>query len=129
MPATVIPSVLIVDEDRPAAELVRAVLSPHYSCAIAGSLAEALELLKERKFDLLLVNRELPDGEGPTLIAVLKTISPQTGAFVLSERVDEETMTEAIEAGALEFIRKPVNLIRLLNLMESAIAFNESSAA
>jgi len=129
MQATTIPSVLIVDDDRPAAELVRAVLSPHYSCAIAGSLAAALELLRGRSFDIMLVNRELPDGSGPSLIVALKSVSPQTGAFVLSERVDEETMAEAIQAGALELIRKPVNLIRLLNLMESAIAFNESDAA
>jgi DNA-binding response OmpR family regulator len=129
MVPTTIPSVLIVEDERPAAELLRAVLSPHYSCAIAGSLTEALELARKRSFNLLLVNRELPDGSGPSLIALLRTTSPQTGAFVLCDRVDEEIMAEAIQAGALELLRKPVNLIRLLNLMESAMAFNESSAA
>lgn len=120
------PAVLIVDDERPVAELVRAVLSPPCSCVVALSLTEALSHLNARTFDLVLVDRVLTDGSGLALLSFLRTSDQQTVAIVLSEKADEESLAEAHRMGASEFIRKPINLTCLLEVVESAFAYKAS---
>jgi len=121
--------ILIVDDERPFAELMRAVLSPHYSCVIASSVTEALKQLNTRTFDLVLVDKELSDGSGLVLLPFLRATAPRTVAIMMSEKTDEQSLAEAHEMGASEFIRKPINLIHLCEVVESAIAYKASNAA
>lgn len=121
--------ILIVDDEQPFAELMRAVLSPHYSCVIALSVTEALKQLNKRTFDLVLVDQVLSDGSGLALLPFIRATAPRTVAIVMSEKTDEQSLAKAHEMGASEFIRKPLNLIHLREVVESAVAYIASTAA
>jgi DNA-binding NtrC family response regulator len=126
---TTIQSVLIVEDELPVANLVRAVLSPDYSCSLASSVAEALQQLRTRSFELVLVDEGLPDGSGLYLLQIILTIAPQTAVIVMSGQTDEQSVAAAKKTGAVNFIGKPFNLIHLREVVEAALAQRADNAA
>jgi DNA-binding NtrC family response regulator len=124
-----IPSILIVDDERPVADLIRAVLSPDYACTLASCIAEAINQLKTSSFDLVLVDEGLPDGSGLYLLQIILTIAPKTAVIVMSGKTDEQSVEAAKKKGAAAFIGKPFNLIHLREVVELAIAQKVNTAA
>lgn len=70
----------------------------------AGSLAEARGSLLDAT--LVLVDLDLPDGDGATLIAELRTANPRASALVLSASADRLALARAVEAGAAGLLHK-----------------------
>jgi DNA-binding NarL/FixJ family response regulator len=72
----------------------------------AGSIAEARLALQSRAPDVLLVDLELPDGNGISIIREMKSAHPSSEAMVVSVFGDEANVVAAIEAGAGGYILK-----------------------
>ncbi len=75
----------------------------------ATSIAEAQTLLTELRADLVILDLSLPDGDGRNLLAGLQD-SPQTAdvpVIVLSATAAEQTKTECLTLGAVQFLEKP----------------------
>ena len=60
------PTVLIVDDERPTREGLRAALEDRYDVYIAEDGASAMRLLEEDPFDVLLTDLRMPGADGPT---------------------------------------------------------------
>ena len=76
--------------------------------AQAGSLAEARETLERvgPSVDLVLVDLDLPDGSGTTLIREVHAANPNALVLVLSAFSDRKWLAQAIEAGAAGILHK-----------------------
>lgn len=102
-------TVLVVEDD-PAlrARLQRLVAGVDAAAdvALAGDLAQAQALLREREFALALIDVGLPDGSGIDLIARLRAQHPATQALVVSSWGDEHTVIGALRAGAIGYLLK-----------------------
>jgi two-component system cell cycle response regulator CtrA len=114
-------SILIVDDEpviRRVAEL--ALVGAGHTVMEAGDSAAASELIHLRKtpFDLVLLDRTLPDGEGTALIPTIRRIAPSTRILVVSGLGD----LDASSVGANGFLAKPFTRSSLLAAVSGAIA-------
>jgi DNA-binding NarL/FixJ family response regulator len=87
---------------------------------VAANKREAQELIDRSKFDVMLIDLGLPDGNGTDLIRQVSTKRPDVDIMVVTVFGDEQHVVSAIEAGATGYILKDstaadvVSCIRLL---------------
>jgi diguanylate cyclase (GGDEF)-like protein len=109
--------VLIVEGSRTSAALLSQLLKKEgYETRAVETLAEALPLATEGWADLVLLDRELADGDGLDLCRRLKTDSRTRSlpmAFITA-RQDESSVAVALNSGALDYVTKPFRPTELL---------------
>lgn len=108
--------VLLVEDNREMAALVRAVLAS-WGCTevrTAETIATALLQLNKESFDLLVVDRKLPDGDGFELVRQIRR-SPLAflPVLVLTGHASAKAVAEARDSGVNEFLAKPFTTQRL----------------
>jgi DNA-binding NarL/FixJ family response regulator len=103
--------ILVVDDHALIREALRSVFRELLGTAArtmeAASMGEATGLVAEHPaFDLVTVDLTLPDGDGLAFLAFLRERHPSVCVVVLSAHHDRETVTRALDQGALGFIPK-----------------------
>ena len=102
--------ILVVDDHALIREALRSVFNEligTVAVSEAGSVREAMDLICDHAaFELVTVDLTLPDGDGLDFLALLRERYPAMCIVVLSAHHDRETVTSALEAGALGFISK-----------------------
>jgi DNA-binding NarL/FixJ family response regulator len=113
--------VLIVDDH----EVVRAGLAgalsqdPRYRVvAMAGSGQEALELARQERPDVAVVDLRLPDLPGTELCRQLRSAVPDIPVILLSSYLSEETVRDAVAAGATGYVTKSAGLHELRRALD-----------
>jgi DNA-binding NtrC family response regulator len=81
-----------------------------YQTAEAGTLAEARRSVTSRRFDAVLLDLNLPDGNGLEWIRSLREEQPEIAIIVITGQGDVPTAVEAMRLGADNFLVKPVNM-------------------
>lgn len=109
---------LVIDDEKDICQLLKRMLGKYYNDIQTGhTLEDAMRLIKEHNPDHLLLDNNLPDGEGTKFIQTCKDFSPQLKVIVFSAMDIHE---EAITSGADSFISKPIYLPNLLNALQSS---------
>ena len=106
--------VLIADDDPISLRFLEAALQ-QLGCATvsAGNVAAALAAASTAPFDLLLLDRNLPDGSGNELLAALRSGGIACPAIATSAEITAATRTQLLTAGFVDCVEKPVTLARL----------------
>ncbi len=113
--------ILIVDDEPPIRRLLRNTLRVQdYLIHEAGSVVEALEMLKLHKVDLMILDLGLPDGDGLDVIRNVRETSALP-IIVLSSRDDERGKVEALDAGADDYVTKPFGVDELMARIRTAL--------
>ena len=100
--------VLLVEDDlRLARALGLALGDAGHTVRVAGSAREADARLREREPDVVLLDLGLPDGDGLSLCAAVRTRS-NVPIIIVSARSDSPDVVAGLEAGADDYISKPV---------------------
>jgi len=112
---------LIVEDDRTIAENLYDYLEARgHQCDYAGSIAAASALLARSAFDAVVLDRNLPDGDGLALARRLRAEGCATPILVLTARDTLEDKLLGFEAGGDDYLVKPFALqeleVRLLAL-------------
>ncbi len=104
-------TVLIVDDTKVTRHLVQAILSKEFRVLLAESGLEALALSKSEKPDLIVLDVVMPDMDGYTVCRTLKDNPTTAGIPIifLTSLTGKTYETQALEAGAIDFITKPIN--------------------
>lgn len=87
----------------------------------ARTLGEARHWLARESFDLCLSDLHLPDGTGLELLEHIQRRRLRMPLAILSACARQETAVQALKAGAIDFLSKPVALARLRELLNSAL--------
>lgn len=101
--------VAIVDDHRVLSELLAGALSARTDITVvgtAGTAAEALRMVKTFRPDVVLLDYDLPDGDGVSLIAPIREVSPDSEVLMLTSYTEPIILSEAIDAGCAGFITK-----------------------
>ena len=100
-------TILVVEDERSIAEPLAAALDREgFATAIAGTVAEALEMAKQVEPDLVLLDLMLPDGSGYEVTRELRSGS-SVPIVMLTARGDESDRILGLELGADDYIVKP----------------------
>lgn len=114
--------VLVVDDEKASRLALEVPLRlSGYDVTTAGGGKEAVELGRERHFDVVLTDIYMPDLNGLEVVRAFKTIAPETRVVVLTAQGSLELALQAIEEGAFDFIAKPYLVEELLALVERAV--------
>ena len=108
-------SVLVVDDDRTVRETLADFFeSVGYMARTAGTASEGRQAAAEHAPDVVLVDLQLPDASGLTLLEALHADDPELGIIMLTGHADVATAVRAMRQGAHDFLEKPVDLETLL---------------
>jgi DNA-binding response OmpR family regulator len=100
--------ILCVEDNADTSALLKVLLEQNgYEVVGAGTVAEAVTLARGDGFDLLLIDRWLPDGEGIELCRMIRAFDPNTPIVFLTADARETTRAQAMAAGAQGYMVKP----------------------
>jgi two-component system response regulator AtoC len=100
------PTLLIVDDEKPTREGLRAALEDRYDVYIAEDAASATALLEAEHFDVLLTDFRLPNEDGMKLIARAKSLPRPPVCILMTAYGSEELAVQAMKSGADDYIAK-----------------------
>jgi two-component system response regulator PilR (NtrC family) len=118
---------LVVDDEPDLLELLIMTLEQmKIDCYAAETLKQAKEHLHSHHFDLCLTDMRLPDGNGMELVAYIVQNYPQTPVAMITAYGSIESAVQALKTGAFDFITKPLKVLELRNLVNSALQLPKS---
>ena len=119
--AGMVPSVLIVDDEKHTREGLQQALADNYDVSVAGSADEAFNLMEAQEFDVILTDLRMPGKSGLKVIDKALTLPNKPAVLMMTAYGNVETAVEAMKRGAVDFLTKPVNIERLEVLIQRAL--------
>ena len=114
--------ILIVDDDPSLAHTLALYFrSKHYDICISETGCGALELWRSEEPDLILLDVQLPDMDGPEVLDSAKKEGLRGEAIMITAFNDTQATLKAIRLGALDYLYKPIDLNALDLLLEKTI--------
>ncbi len=116
-------SVLIVDDEEDFLEtIVRRLERRNIDVTGVRSGEEALRKLRERDFQVILLDVKMPGGmDGIETLREIKKMSPQAQVILLTGHGAVEMSVEGMKMGAFDYVMKPVKLENLLSKISDAV--------
>lgn len=117
---TLRPMLLVDDEPDLRQVLYQGLSKDGYRVEIAANAEEALRILSEKPFDLVLTDLQMPGASGLDLIVSLKAHHPDCLSIVMTGHATLDAAIEAIKLGAYDFIQKPFRIEDLEAVLDRA---------
>jgi two-component system OmpR family response regulator len=110
--------VMIVDDDAISLRFLQRALQ-ELGCITVGatSLTDALAAAADAQFDLLLLDRHMPGGDGMELLAALRKRGINAPAIATSAEITGSARTQLFSAGFAALVEKPISLARLREIL------------
>jgi two-component system response regulator AtoC len=100
------PMLLIVDDEKPTREGLRAALEDRYEVFVAEDAAAAFSLLEQENFDVVLTDFRMPNEDGMKLIGRAKSLAKPPVCILMTAYGSEELAVQAMKSGADDYIAK-----------------------
>jgi response regulator RpfG family c-di-GMP phosphodiesterase len=114
--------VLVVDDERSIRLTVRAILQDQgYEVEIAEDGTEAQALLSNGVWDVVVTDIVLPRVSGVELLKTIRAAAPDVQVIMMTGEPTVETATEAVRAGACDYLTKPVGRSAILRAVATAV--------
>ena len=106
--------ILIVEDEKKLLDILqRSLRSEGYTVDGVDSAANGLEFLKSFHYDLIVLDLHLPDGTGTGLLKRLRELGHTMPVLILTARGDLDSKVENFQAGADDYLVKPVAMVEL----------------
>ena len=119
--------ILIVDDEKDMLALLKRIISEETEHEVTTETdpVRALELFKEKPFDLVITDLKMPKMDGIKLLESIKKVTPDIAVVILTAFATIETAVEAIRKGAYDYITKPFRRERILLTVEKVMKWQE----
>jgi len=114
-------SILVVDDDESVCELLSAALAPRYRVVDAFSVSEAVSLIGENAYDLIVADLVLPDGSGMDVLACAKGRDEFVEVIIITGNASLDSAAAAVNLGVGCYLRKPFPVPELLSRVEKLL--------
>jgi two-component system chemotaxis response regulator CheY len=110
-----VPTLLVVDDDAAIRSMFARVLKSIGDVEEAKDGAEALKMMGQKRYDVVLLDWNMPVIDGPAVLRALEKpgLNRQTPIIVVTADASERARVEALRQGAVFFLNKPVQIASL----------------
>ncbi|KAA3635299.1 MAG: response regulator [Calditrichaeota bacterium] len=115
-------NILIVDDEEVIREFLTEVLSDDFNIKTATDGDEAIELLKEQRFDLVITDMKMERVQGEEVVKFTKQKYPDTEVIVISGYSSLYSVSQTVNSGAYAFLSKPFSIKELMGTIENAMS-------
>ena len=106
--------ILIVEDERALCDtIVRSLRRLAYSVDFCYNGNKALKLIEVERYDLILLDLNLPGADGMTVLRTLRETDHETRVLILSARSEVTDKVDGLDAGANDYLAKPFHLAEL----------------
>jgi len=117
------PMILLVDDDRDHNQaLAKTLERAGYRVITAGDVSAALSILRVRSCDAVITDLRMPRQSGLELLQSIRALRPQLPVVVLTVLGDWTSYVQAMDAGAVDYLTKPVGRQDLLTTLRKVLA-------
>ena len=126
-------NILIVDDEEQIADMISAALTAHgYTIAIAYDGVQGVAKVRSGKFDLAVMDIQMPGMDGITALGEMKKLDPEIEVIIATGHGTMGTAIQSMRKGAFDYLHKPFEIKELLRVVERAIEkrrFNDITRA
>jgi DNA-binding NtrC family response regulator len=119
--ATQVQVLLVDDEPRMLSSLYELIKDEGYALHTATNGSEAIALLREGRYDLVILDWHLPDMDGHVVMDFMITLQTTTNVIVTSGARGIDAVIGALQRGAYDYLRKPYAREELLKTVNNAL--------
>lgn len=121
-------SILVIDDEEEIRTMLSSILADEgYLVETAKNGKDALKNIKNAKFDLALVDIELPDIKGTELLSKLKQAQPKMATVIVTGHPSVENAITSVNNKADGYVLKPINVPTLLETIKKILADKTNS--
>ncbi|MBF0486016.1 MAG: sigma-54-dependent Fis family transcriptional regulator [Candidatus Omnitrophica bacterium] len=121
-----IAKILVVDDEKMLRERLKGLLElEEYEVFLAESGREALEVLRDKKPEIVVTDIRMPGMDGIELLDKIKALSADTEVIMLTGHGDMESVVFALRKGAFDYMPKPLNFDELCIAIQRALALSK----
>ena len=115
-------NILLVDDEEPIREAMLLLLkAADYRITACASGQEALQILANEQFDIVITDLFLPDITGIDILTKAKGLFPSLEVILITGHASAETAVRAMKEGAFDYITKPLNFEELRMILAKAV--------
>ncbi len=122
--------ILIVDDEKNQRDILQMILTgevdetgaPRYEVKTTGSGQEALRSFKHENFDLVMTDLKMAGMDGLQLLGELAQLDSSTPVILMTAHGSIETVKEALRGGAFDYLEKPLDRSKLLQVVAKAVS-------
>jgi two-component system, OmpR family, response regulator len=100
--------VLVIEDDAMVARVVAKALEADYSVDLSDNAADGTDRALREPYDAILLDLELPDRDGMDVVRQLRAAGCDTPILIMTGRDDDEHVVRGLDAGADDYLLKPV---------------------
>lgn len=115
-------NILIVDDEEIIREFLFEVLQDNYQVSTVTDGDEAIELLQEKKFDLVITDLKMERVQGEEVVKFALENDPDSKVIVISGYSSLYSVSQSVNNGAFAFLSKPFSIKELMKTVSSAIS-------
>jgi len=120
--------ILVVDDELGIRTLLSDVLNiAGYQVTMAADGLDALNQIRNNKFDLILLDVNLPKVDGFAILEKIRASAPTQPIIMISARTEKDDVTHGLRLGADDYIRKPFSVEELVLRVENRLRRTSNS--
>ena len=114
--------ILIVDDDETVRlSYLRSLAGARYNVAAVWDGTEALRAMEEQPFDVVLLDLRMPGMDGMSVLKAIKERWPESQVVIITGYPTLETVKDAIQTGACDYLSKPVGPDEIIHAANGAL--------
>jgi len=119
--------ILIVDDIESNIKALKFLLEDKYQIFSATTGKEAIEIARNNKIDLILLDIILPDLDGYEVCKILKNddVTKDIPVIFITAKLDEDSISKAYEVGGIDYITKPLKPVEILCRIKTQLKLQE----
>lgn len=122
--------ILIIEDETELAKSISEYLSgENYICEFASTYHEAIEKINTFRYDCILLDITLPDGNGLAILNELKKQNKEEGVIIISAKNALDDKIKGLQLGADDYLSKPFHLSELMARIYSVIRRKQFSSS
>jgi len=120
--------ILVVDDEKKMRHILQLMLEREgFSAEQAGNGKEALDMLKHKRFDMVITDLKMPEMGGMALLEEAKKLDPDFPILVITAYGTIEDAVEAMRKGAVDYITKPFDEEKIIITVKRSLRLSKLS--